>query len=152
MYIDDLFIKEVENEDELLKEFDRQKVGQESCSNWYSASWSETNIIYLEGQLKSLIVLTTEEEKNEYFKKIKNIDNDILNEKPNFIIIKRHYIQDSWGDQESRDELSYYIIYVKGYLNVALHFLINRIISPVYYAKINVKNRIIKSLKKQLQK
>jgi len=147
MYIDDIYTKKVVDVKELVSEFEKQNVGIESMSNWTCPDWSNEYTIFMEGDLGSVDCITSDEEKEKMLKRFYENNFDI----PKFFIIKRQYIQDAFGEQEARDETSFYIIYVEGYLEVSIKFLINRIINSIYQSKITIRNRIIKDLKKQLK-
>ena len=84
MYIDNIYTKEVNDIEELIKELARQKVGQESRSNWYAPSWSDEYVILMQGKLGEVICISSEEEKEI----IEEAKDDIFIEKPSFFIVK----------------------------------------------------------------
>jgi len=134
MYRYDVYLKE-KGKEEIKELFENERVGWESMNNWVSSSWFDGYSICLDSS--NVIEIKTEEQREKY------IQNNNFN--INYFVHKRVY------EDDERVDIEYYLYYVKEYLTDAIKFLIE-LEKADLYRKIKVRNRIIKSLKKQLQK
>jgi len=102
-----LYLKEVNNKDELTKEF------RDERNNWHLASWWNEYDVFIPAGGR-VVKIKTEVEKDEFLK------NGFYGE--SFYIVRRYY------EDNREEEVSYYVVYLRGNLTSALEFLIETVI------------------------